>query len=189
MKKRALMRTTQSGTMRAILVEQFGGPNVLSLVERPIPEPGAGQALIEQAAIGVNFVDLNHRAGAPYPMTLPFVPGIEAVGRVIAIGPDTDPGWFEAYVGYAGPMPGAYATHAVLKTDQLVRIPGAIPPERAAALLMQGMTAYYLSHFVTDCGPQDRVLVHAAATGVGRHLARWLKAKGATVIGTSRRAS
>ncbi|MCV3272312.1 zinc-binding dehydrogenase [Roseobacter sinensis] len=162
---------------------------MLTLVERPTPKPAAREVLIAQEAIGVNFVDLNHRAGAPYPVTLPFVPGIEAVGRVIAVGPDVAPDWSDAYVGYAGPMPGAYASHAVVAADDLVRIPETMPARRSAAVLMQGMTAYYLSHLVTDCGPGDIVVVHAAASGVGRHLAHWLKAKGAIVIGTSRRSA
>ncbi|QPH56048.1 alcohol dehydrogenase catalytic domain-containing protein [Pontivivens ytuae] len=175
--------------MRAVVVEAFGGPEVLTPVDRPMPRPRLGHVLIEQAAIGINFVDLNHRAGTPYPMTLPFVPGIEAIGHVIALGDGVDPGWEGATVGYAGPMPGAYASHTVIAADDLVRIPDDLPAERAASVLMQGMTAWYLSHLVTECGPSDRVLVLAAATGVGRHLARWLTAKSATVIGTSRRAA
>lgn len=173
--------------MRAIAVTEFGGPEVLRCTERPMPLPDVGKVLIAQQAIGVNFVDLNHRSGTPYPITAPFVPGIEAVGQVIAVGEGVAPSWSNAYVGYAGPMPGAYASHAVVAASDLVRIPAVITPQRAAAILMQGMTAYYLSHRVTDCGAGDCVLVHAAASGVGRHLARWLKAKGANVIGTSRR--
>lgn len=175
--------------MRAVVVEAFGGPEVLTPVDRRVPSPSPGQVLIEQTAIGINFVDLNHRAGTPYPMTLPFVLGIEAVGHVIALGDGVDPGWEGAKVGYAGPMPGAYASHTVIAADDLVRIPDDLPAERAASVLMQGMTAWYLSDLVTECGLSDRVLVLAAATGVGRYLARWLTAKGATVIGTSRRAA
>ena len=177
----------QSATLRAMSVHRCGGPEVFALEERPLPQPGPGEALIAHDAVGVNFVDLNHRAGAPYPVEPPFVPGIEAVGRVVALGDGADPAWQGAFVGYAGPMPGAYASHSVLGTDLLVRIDEALAPTLAAAVLMQGMTAAYL-HGMAAPRRDDIVLIHAAASGVGRHLARLCKVSGAIVIGTSRRA-
>ena len=174
--------------MRQVVVSASGGPEVLTFTKRGMPSPGPGEVQIAQEAVGVNFVDLNHRAGTPYPIAPPFVPGIEAVGHVTMLGTGVAESWLGAYVGYAGPMPGAYASHAVIAAGDLVRIDPAVGPETAAALLMQGMTAWYLANRVTDIRAGDATLVHAAATGVGQHLARLLRAKGALVIGTSRHA-
>src|SRR5690349_24688957 len=132
--------------MRAIRVDAFGGPEVLRLVEIAQPVPGPGQALIRHAAIGVNFVDTQHRAGAPYAVTLPLIPGTEAAGVVAAVGPGVADVQVGDRVAYAGIMPGVYAEYAAVSAERLVPVPNALDLRMAAATLMQGSTAHYLSH-------------------------------------------
>lgn len=173
--------------MLAIEIQAVGGPDVLRAVERPVPKPGPGEVLIAQQAIGVNFVDLQHRQGAPYPaLPLPFVPGIEAAGIVVKVGPG--PSIFREgdRVAYAGPMPGAYAEYAVVAEDLVVPVPDGVSFVQAATVLMQGMTAHYLAHDAHRIQRGEWVLVHAAAGGVGRFLLAYAKSLGAQVIGTSR---
>jgi NADPH:quinone reductase len=170
-----------------IEIQNAGGPDVLRAVERPVPGPAPGEVLIAQRAIGVNFVDLQHRQGAPYPaLPLPFVPGIEAAGIVAKVGPG--PSFFRVgdRVAYAGPMPGAYAEYAVIAGDLVVRVPDGVSFVQAATVLMQGMTAHYLAHDAHRIQRGEWVLVHAAASGVGRFLLAYAKSLGAQVIGTSR---
>lgn len=167
--------------MRAIRVDAFGGPEVLHVVELPTPEPGAGEVLVRHTAIGVNFVDTQHRAGAPYSMALPFIPGTEAAGIVAAIGPAVTEVQVGDRVAYAA-MPGVYAECATVPADRLVPVPEGLDTRMAAAALLQGTTAHYLSHSAYPLQPGDTALVHAAAGGVGRLLVQLAKQRGATVI-------
>lgn len=175
----------------AVVMEAPGGPEVLRLVERDAPEPGPGQVLVEVAAAGVNFIDTYHRSGL-YPVALPFVPGLEGAGTVVAVGPDESNGsnrptpgrpavgdrvaWVDAC--------GSYARHAAVAADQAVAVPPGISLETAAAAMLQGLTAHYLA---TSCPPLEegmRVLVHAAAGGTGRLLVQMAKLRGAEVVAT-----
>ena len=172
--------------MVAVEVTSLGGPEVLKAVERPLPAPGPGEVLLYQKAIGVNYVDLNHRAGTPYPITPPFVPGIEAVGEIIAVGKGLDESHIGSRMAYAGPMPGAYASHSVIALDDLFPVPDHITNDVAAVVTMQAMTANYLVNDAFRIQRDHTVLVHAAAGGVGNYLVQFAKALGATVIGTTR---
>src|SRR5262249_52843975 len=142
-----------------------GGPEVLTLTEVDRPEPGPGQALIEIAAVGVNYIDTYHRTGL-YPVPLPLIPGAEGAGRVVAVGPDADPGLVGQRV-VTSSLIGGYAQDALAPADQLVPIPETVSDEVAAAALLQGMTAHYLAYDSYPVRDGDTVLVHAAAGGVG----------------------
>lgn len=171
--------------MKAIEVRKHGGPEVLQTVTRQAPRFGPTEALVRQTAIGVNFVDLQHCLGTPYPMAVPFVPGIEAVGEVIAVGNSVRDDLLGRTVGYAGPMPGAYADLAAIEVAELIEVPDWLSAERAAAVFVQGLTATYLAHRAHAISPGMTVLVHAAGGGVGHFLVQWLTAKGARVLGTT----
>lgn len=168
--------------MKAIRIETPGGPEVLRTSEVPTPEPGPGEARVQIHAAGLNFIDVYHRTGA-YPITTPFVPGMEAAGIVDAVGPDvTDlkPG---DRVAYAMSM-GAYAQYATVPAWSLAPLPQGVSFELGAAIMLQGMTAHYLSHSTFPIAPGNRVLIHAAAGGVGRLLVQLAKKHGATVYAT-----
>jgi NADPH2:quinone reductase len=167
--------------MRAVRIDEPGGPEVLKLVEVPTSEPGAHDLLVEVAASGVNYLDVYQRTGA-YRGPLPFVPGMEGSGRVRAVGSAVTgfaPGDRVAWPQSAG----SYAEQIVLPADRVVAVPDELDDERAATLL-QGMTAHYLLHDSFPVAPGDTVLVHAAAGGMGLLLTRWATALGARVIGT-----
>ncbi|MCZ7572765.1 MAG: quinone oxidoreductase [Ardenticatenaceae bacterium] len=168
--------------MKAIRVHSFGGPEVLSYEDVPVPEPGAGEARVKIEAAGVNFIDVYHRTGQ-YKGQPPITPGVEAAGVVDAVGPgvsDFQPGDRVAYTLQQG----SYADYAVVPTARLVPLPDTIDARRAAAVLLQGMTAHYLSHDTYPLHPGDTALVHAAAGGVGLLLDQLAKRRGARVIGT-----
>src|SRR5918997_5557652 len=169
--------------MRAIQVTETGGPDVLRLIELPVPEPGPGQLLVELAAAGVNYLDTYFRSGA-YPMPLPFIPGSEGAGTVTAVGP-SDTGGIAVgdRVAWATSF-GSYAEQAVVSAEQAVPVPPGVDSETAAGSLLQGMTAHYLTVSVHPVQPGDTVLVHAAAGGMGQLLTQLATARGARVIGT-----
>jgi NADPH2:quinone reductase len=169
--------------MRAIQISRTGGPEVLELKELPTPQPGAGQALIRIEASGVNFIDIYFREGR-YPAQVPFVPGQEAAGTIEALGPNPS-GPFKAgdRVAWCG-VPGTYAELAVAPTARLVRVPEAVSSQQAAASLLQGMTAHYLTHSAYAIKPGDPVLIHAGAGGVGLLLIQIAKRLGARVFTT-----
>jgi NADPH:quinone reductase len=167
--------------MRAIRVDTFGGPEVLRPVEVPVPAPRPGEVRVRHSAIGVNFVDTQHRAGTPYAVALPLIPGIEAAGVVAAIGDGVSGVRVGDRVAHTC-MVGVYAEEAVVPAEQLVPVPDGLDLCMAAAALMQGTTAHYLSHSTYSLGPGDTALVHAAAGGVGRLLVQFAKRRGATVI-------
>jgi NADPH:quinone reductase len=187
--------------MRAVRITSTGGPEVLAPVELPDPEPGPGELLVDVAAAGVNYIDTYHRRGI-YPVDLPFVPGLEAVGRVAAVGPVTGGRAGTAAADTAGPegtaggfavgdrvawataTSGGYAQRAVVPASLAVPVPDGVSDDVAVGALLQGMTAHFL---VTDCapvGPGDTVLVHAAAGGVGLLLTQLATARGARVVAT-----
>lgn len=168
--------------MKAVVVEQAGGPEVMKLVDEPTPRPGRGEILIEIAASGVNFLDIYHRSGA-YPSKGLIRIGREGAGKVIAVGPEVDPELAGRRVAWSD-VPGSYATHAVARADRVVAVPDGVDDETAAAAMLQGMTAEYLTHTTYRLGQFDRCLVHAAAGGVGRLLCQFARALGAGVIGT-----
>jgi NADPH:quinone reductase len=168
--------------MKAIQLNQHGGPEVLALAEVPRPEPGPGQVLVEIAAAGVNFIDVYHRTGL-YPVPLPLVPGGEGAGRVVAVGPGADAGLVGQRV-VSSAFSGAYARCALAPAEQVVPVPETISDEVAAAVFLQGLTAHYLTHDSYHVQPGDTVLVHAAAGGVGLLLTQIASRMGARVIGT-----
>lgn len=169
--------------MKAIRIHETGGPEVLRLEDVPVPEPGEGQIRARLEATGVNFIDIYFRMGhykAPLPMTL----GSEAMGVVDAVGP----GVTEVRVGdrvASTQFAGAYAEYAVAPAQGVVRVPEGVDLKVAAAVLLQGMTAHYLSHSTFPLKRGDTALVHAAAGGVGLLLVQMAKRLGARVIGTT----
>lgn len=168
--------------MRAILITETGGPEVLRLVELPDPEPGPGQLLVEVAAAGVNFIDTYHRSGL-YPMPLPFIPGAEGAGTVIGVGPGVEGVAVGERVAWAT-SPGSYAELALVAAERAVPVPEGVDLDTAAGSLLQGMTAHYLTASVHPVQPGETVLVHAAAGGMGLLLTQMTTARGGRVIGT-----
>jgi len=169
--------------MKAIQVRKVGGPEALELVELPVPEPKANEALVGIKAIGVNFIDVYFREGR-YPSQLPFTVGQEAAGIVKAVGSavtTVKPGDRVAYTG----LQGSYAEYAVVDASRLVVIPDALDFESAAAAMLQGMTAHYLLYDTYPLRAGEMALVHAAAGGVGLLLVQMAKNIGARVIGTA----
>jgi NADPH2:quinone reductase len=168
--------------MKAIQIEQFGGPEVLQLREIPAKDPGKGEVRIRLEAIGVNFIDVYHRTGL-YPVPLPFTPGTEGAGVVDAVGPEVDnvqPGQRVAWAM----TPGSYAEWAVIPAWRAALLPDSIRCQDAAAAMLQGMTAHYLVRGTYPVQAGDTVLVHAAAGGTGLLLVQAAKHLGARVIGT-----
>ncbi|MFW5416918.1 quinone oxidoreductase [Nocardiopsis sp. CNT-189] len=168
--------------MRAITIEEPGGPEALRLTEADPPEPGPGEVAVDVAAAGVNFIDIYQRSGL-YPMPMPLVPGVEAAGTVAALGAGVTGLAVGQPVGWTG-EPGGYAERAVVRADRVVPVPEGVGAEQAAAVLLQGMTAHYLTHSTYPVREGDTVLVHAAAGGTGLLLVQMAKLRGARVIGT-----
>jgi len=167
---------------QAIFVREHGGPEVLSLEPHEPGTPGPGQVRVRIAAVGLNFIDVYFRAGL-YPRPLPFVLGLEGAGVVEAVGPEVQTLAAGDRVAWSS-VPGSYAEAVLAPERQLIRVPDGVSEEQAAALMLQGMTAHYLVHGTRDTRPGDSALVHAAAGGVGLLLIQFLKAAGATVLGT-----
>jgi len=168
--------------MKAIRVQSPGGPDVLKYEEVSDLKPGPGQVLIKLHAIGVNFIDVYHRTGL-YKLPLPFTPGMEGSGVVESVGTDVTEVQLGDRVAYAMAV-GAYAELAVVPSRQLVKIPATMDFSSAAAVMLQGMTAHYLTHSTYAIQPGDTILVHAAAGGAGLLIAQMAKRRGARVIGT-----
>jgi NADPH:quinone reductase len=168
--------------MKHIQVTKFGGPEELKLAESPKPTPAAGQALVRIAASGVNYIDVYFRTGLNK-ADLPLTPGSEASGIVDSVGPGVAAVKPGDRVGYAMAR-GSYAEYALVPADQLVPLPDKVDFNTAAAALLQGMTAHYLTHSTYPLKPGDKCLVHAAAGGAGRLVVQMAKMLGATVYGT-----
>ncbi|HET8645133.1 MAG TPA: alcohol dehydrogenase catalytic domain-containing protein, partial [Vicinamibacteria bacterium] len=168
--------------MKAILVREYGGPEVMRLEERPAPEVAAGQLLVRVEAAGVNFIDIYQRSGQ-YKVPLPYVMGMEGAGVVEAAGRDAQGLQAGQRVAWTN-VPGAYATHALVPADKAVPLPPGIDARPAAAVMLQGMTAHYLARSTYRLGTGDTCLVHAGAGGVGLLLTQMAKGAGARVITT-----
>ena len=168
--------------MKAIQIQKTGGPEVLRIAEVPIPEPGPGQVLIRVEAAGVNFIEIYFRKGT-YKAALPYIPGSEAAGTIEELGPGVTgfkPGESVASTSVLG----SYAEYALVPAAQLVKVPNALSPEQAAAAMLQGMTAHYLSHSTWPLKAGETALIHAGAGGVGLLLTQMAKERGARVITT-----
>jgi NADPH2:quinone reductase len=166
----------------AIFVREIGGPEVLRLEAHDPGEPGPGAVRVRVAAAGVNFIDIYFRTGV-YPRPFPFVCGLEGAGTVETAGAGVSrfaPGDRVAWAG----VPGSYASHVVAPADRVVAIPTGVADDVAAAAMLQGMTAHYLTHGCREARPGDVALVHAAAGGTGLLLVQMLAQAGVTVIGT-----
>jgi NADPH:quinone reductase len=170
---------------KAIRMHETGGPDVLRWEERDPGTPGPGEVLLDQKAVGLNFIDVYHRTGL-YPLPgLPATPGMEGAGIVEAVGPEVPEFSPGDRVAYAGVPPGAYAEKRTIPAHRLVPLPESIGFEQAAAMMLQGMTARYLLHGCFPVKAGDTILVHAAAGGVGLIVCQWARHKGATVLGTT----
>lgn len=167
-----------------IRIHEQGGASVLKWEPITVGEPGPGEALIRQTAVGLNYIDVYHRSGL-YPVpTLPTSIGLEAAGVVEAVGPNVTEVKEGDRVAYAGPPLGAYVERRTIPAEKLIVMPDSIDDKTAAGMMLQGMTAQYLIHRTYAVQAGQTVLVHAAAGGVGLILCQWLKHLGATVIGT-----
>jgi NADPH:quinone reductase len=168
--------------MKAIEVKQVGGPEAMELVDLPVPQPKANEAVAKLAASGVNFIDVYLREGR-YKAPLPFVVGNEGAGTVTAIGADVKLVKVGDRVAWTS-VPGSYAEYAAVPADRLVPIPQGVSDQQAAAAMLQGMTAHYLSHDTYPLKRGETALVHAAAGGVGLLLVQMAHNIGVRVIGT-----
>jgi NADPH2:quinone reductase len=168
--------------MKAIQIHEIGGPEVLQLADLPIPQPGPGQVLIRVEAIGVNFIEIYFRKGV-YKASLPLTPGSEAAGTVEELGPGVT-GFAAGDAVASTSVLGSYAEYALVPAAQLVKVPVGISPEQAAAAMLQGMTAHYLSTSTYPLKTGDTALVHAGAGGVGLLLTQMAARLGVRVITT-----
>jgi len=168
--------------MKTIRIHQFGGLEVLAQDEVQVPEPGEGEARVKIEAIGVNFIDIYHRIGR-YQGTLPLTLGQEAAGIVDAVGPKVTDVKIGDRVAYAS-VQGSYAEYAIAPAWRLVLIPAGVDAQQAAAVMLQGMTAHYLTHSTYPLKAGEIALVHAAGGGTGQLLVQIAKRCDARVIGT-----
>jgi NADPH2:quinone reductase len=168
---------------KAVRVHQVGGPEVLTYEAVDVPAPGPGEVRIRQHAVGLNFIDVYFRTGLYKAPALPFIAGNEASGEVLSVGPGVTnfhPGDRVAYYFSLG----GYATERNIPADKLVKLPDHITYEQGAVLMLKGLTVWYLLHKTFKVEPGHRVLIHAAAGGIGLLACQWAKALGAHVIGT-----
>lgn len=168
--------------MHAVIIEETGGPEKLKYTQVKEPSVDAGQLLVKIAAAGVNFIDTYYRTGL-YKVELPAVLGSEGAGTVAQIGPDVEGFEIGDRVAYAN-VRGAYAEYAVVPAWQAVKIPDDVDFPTAAGVMLQGMTAHYLTHSTFPLGAGDSCLIHAAAGGVGTLLVQMAKMRGAHVVAT-----
>jgi len=169
-------------TMKAIRVHHCGGPETLVLEEIPIPEPAGGQVRIKLEAIGLNYIDTYHRTGL-YPLPLPFTPGMEGAGVVDAVGDGVGEVRVGDRVAYAMEL-GSYAEYSIVPASKLVILPPQLDTRSAAAALLQGLTAHYLTQSTYPLKKGEMALIHAAAGGVGLLLTQMAKRSGARVLAT-----
>ena len=169
---------------RAVVIHEFGGPDVMTIVDVPALRPGAGEVLLRGHAAGVNYIDTYFRTGVYRPPSMPFILGNEIAGEVAAVGKGVKAFKEGDRVAFVGTL-GCYAEERVVPADRLVKLPKAISYETAAAMMLKGLTAQYLLRQTFKVKAGDTILVHAAAGGVGLILCQWARALGATVIGTA----
>jgi NADPH2:quinone reductase len=163
-------------------MHETGGPDVMRWEEVEVGQPGAGEVRVRNTAVGLNFIDTYHRTGL-YPMPLPTTLGMEGAGVIEAVGPKVKGFKVGDRVAYANPI-GSYAEICLRPVARLVKIPAGVDDKIAAAIMLKGMTAWYLCKRTFKVGKGQTILVHAAAGGVGQILSQWTKYLGATVIGT-----
>ena len=169
--------------MKAVKIEKYGGPEVLKIKEITLRKPVNDEVLIEHAAIGLNYIDTYHRSGL-YPLILPSALGLEASGIIKKIGPNVSNFSIGDKVAYSAVPLGAYSTHRIYKTKNLVKVPEGIDLTLAATLMTKGLTTFYLLHKTYPVSSDETILFHAAAGGVGQILCQWAKSLGCKVIGT-----
>lgn len=168
----------------AILIRETGGADVLKYEQIEVGQPKAGEARIRHEAVGLNFIDVYFRTGLYKASHMPFIPGQEGAGTVVAVGEGVTNVKIGDRVAYTGVM-GAYADERVIAADRLVKVPDNMDLRLAASMMLKGMTAYYLTNLTYQIQKGDTVLIHAAAGGVGQIAGQWAKHLGATVIGTA----
>jgi len=168
---------------KVVKIKKHGGPEVLEVMDVDVREPRPDQVLIEQKAIGLNYIDTYHRTGA-YPVPLPTGVGLEAAGEIKKIGSKVKDLSVGDMVAYAGVPLGAYAEKRVYQADKLVKLPDGITAETAASIMTKGLTTYYLLYKSFPVKSNDTVLFHAAAGGVGQIFCQWAKSLGCKIIGT-----
>jgi NADPH2:quinone reductase len=169
--------------MRAIVIDKHGGPEVLVLAERPDPEAAPGEVIVKVAAAGVNFIDIYHCTGA-YPVPVPFVPGGEGAGTVVAVGAGVTGLSAGDVVAWAGPG-GGYAELVAVPASVALRVPDGMDAKVAAAAALQGLTAHYLCRSTFSVSAETVAVVHASAGGVGLLLTQMIKRLGGTVVATT----
>lgn len=168
----------------AILIRETGSADVLKYEEVEVGQPKAGEVRIRHEAVGLNFIDVYFRTGLYKAAQMPFIPGQEGAGTVVAIGEGVTNVKLGDRVAYTGVM-GAYADERLIAADRLVKVPDNMDLRLAASMMLKGMTAYYLTNLTYQIKRGDTVLIHAAAGGVGQIAGQWAKHLGATVIGTA----
>src|SRR5260221_8770337 len=168
--------------MRAVVVNQLGGPEVLQLAETEAPKPGPGELLASVGAAGVNYMDTYQRGGL-YPVQLPFPPGVEGAGRVVAVGEGVEGFAVGDAIAWADAAH-SYAEQVIVPAARAVLVPAGVSLETAAAAMLQGMTAQYLTQTTYPIAAGETALVHAAAGGAGLLVTQFVKAAGGKVIGT-----
>jgi NADPH:quinone reductase len=168
----------------SIRIQRTGGPEVLAWEPVEVGPPDVGQVRLRHTAIGLNFIDVYHRAGL-YPQPLPFTPGVEGVGIVQAVGPGVATLRPGDRVGYAAESSGGYSEERLIPAARLLKLPDSIADQQAAGVLLRGMTVEFLIRRAYPVKAGEWVLLHAAAGGVGSIAVQWLKASGAMVIGTA----
>jgi len=169
--------------MKAVKIKKNGGPEVLDLEEITLRKPIKDEVLIEHAAIGLNYIDTYHRSGL-YPLMMPSGLGMEASGVIKEVGSDVSNFSVGDRVAYSAIPLGAYSSHRIYKTKNLVKVPKEIDLNIAAAIMTKGLTAYYLLHKTYPVSSGEAILFHAAAGGVGQIFCQWAKSLGCKVIGT-----
>ncbi|HEX3408532.1 MAG TPA: alcohol dehydrogenase catalytic domain-containing protein, partial [Caulobacteraceae bacterium] len=173
---------------KVVRFSRTGGPEVLTLEDAEVGDPGAGEARVRHVAVGLNFADTYFRTGL-YPVAPPCGIGMEGAGVVEAVGPGVTGFAAGDRVAYTGSPLGAYSTERVMPVGSLVKLPEAIGFETAAAMMMRGLTSAYLMRRIWPLAAGDTILLHAAAGGVGSILSSWAERLGATVIGAVSAAS
>ena len=169
---------------KTVVIEEFGGPENMKLVEREVGEPGPGQVRIRHHACGLNFIDVYQRTGL-YPLPLPHALGMEAAGVIEAVGEGVTHLKVGDRAAYTSQPPGSYAEARVMPAAQVCPLPDGISFEEGAAMMLKGMTVEYLFHRTVPLKKGDTVLFHAAAGGVGLIACQWAKSEGITLIGTA----